>query len=93
MLNIDVINNYTLEQHEASMTLFYMKRTGEIQRYSTGIQGMKYFGGHEEDYKLIIDFIVLEKDQYVLDNIEKFKIVDKKLILKGEYRVNLDKYQ
>lgn len=93
MLNIELKENYSLEQHESSMTIFYMKRTGEIERYATGIQDMKFFGNYEEDYKLIINFIVLEKDQYVLENIEKFKIADNKLILKEEYRVNLDKYQ
>lgn len=84
--------DYNLKEHEVSMTLFYMKRTGEIIRYATGIQDMKYFGDYEQDYSIIIDYVVLEKDSYVLENIEKFNVIDNKLVLKEEYRVDLKKY-
>lgn len=82
----------TLEEMEKSMTLFYMKRTGDIVNKATGIQDMKFYSDFEEDYKLIIEFIVLPKDEYVLDNIERFKIIDKKIILKEEFRNNIEKY-
>lgn len=82
----------TLEEMERSMTLFYMKRTGDIVNKATGIQDMKFYSDFEEDYKLIIEFIVLPKDEYVLDNIERFKVIDKKIILKEEFRNNIEKY-
>ena len=82
----------TLEEMNSSMTLFYMKRTGDIVNKATGIQDMKFYSDFEEDYKLIIEFIVLPKDEYVLDNIERFKIIDKKIILKEEFRNNIEKY-
>lgn len=82
----------TLEEMEKSMTLFYMKRTGDIVNKATGIQDMKFYSDFEEDYNKIIDFVVLAKDEYVLNNIEKFKIVDKKLILKEKFRTNIEKY-
>lgn len=82
----------TLDEMNNSMTLFYMKRTGDIVNKATGIQDMKFYSDFEEDYKLIIDFIVLPKDEYVLDNIERFKIIDKKIILKEEFRTNIEKY-
>jgi hypothetical protein len=80
----------TLEEHENSMTLYYSKRTGEITAYSTGIQDMNFFGGNKEDYEIIWDFIVLEKDNYVLENRDKFKIIDRAVKLKDS--VNLSKY-
>ena len=82
----------TLEEMNNSMTLFYMKRTGDIVNKATGIQSMKFYSDFEEDYNKIVDFIVLQKDEYILGNTEKFKIIDKKLILKEEFRTNIEKY-
>lgn len=82
----------TLEEMNNSMTLFYMKRTGDIVNKATGVQDMKFYSDFEEDYNKIIDFIVLAKDEYVLNNIEKFKIIDKKLILKEQFRTSIEKY-
>lgn len=72
------------------MTLFYSKRTGEIKAYTTGITDMGYFGEDEKDFTIIYDFIVVERDDYVLDNVGQFKIIDGKIKLKET--VNLDKY-
>ena len=72
------------------MTIFYSKRTGKIKAYTTGITDMGYYGEDEEDFKLIYDFIVVDRDDYVLNNVDQFKIVDKQIKLKEA--VNLDKY-
>ncbi|SHH50200.1 hypothetical protein [Clostridium intestinale] len=80
----------SLEEHEKSMTLYYSKRTGEITAFSTGIQDMSFFGDNKEDYEIIWDFIVLEKDTYVLENRDKFKVVDGAVKLKES--VDLTKY-
>ncbi len=80
----------SLEEHEKSMTLYYSKRTGEITAFSTGIQDMSFFGDNKEDYEIIWDFIVLEKDNYVLENRDKFKVIDGAVKLKES--VDLSKY-
>lgn len=59
---------------EEKMTLFYRKRTGEIASYCTGIQDMSYFGDNQEDYELIWDYIVVNRDDYVLNNTSQFKV-------------------
>lgn len=64
----------TIEEHEKSMTLYYSKRTGEITSFATGIQDMNFFGNNKEDYEIIWGYIVLLKDQTVLDNTNNFKI-------------------
>ena len=38
-----------LEEYKNKMTLFYSKRTGEIQTFCTGIQDMNFFGDNKED--------------------------------------------
>lgn len=75
---------------EDKMTLFYSKRTGEIKAYTTGVTDMGYFGEDKEDMSVIYDFIVVDRDDYVVDNIEQFKIIDEKIKLKEI--TNLDKY-
>lgn len=64
----------SLEEHQNNMTIFYNKRNGDIKGYATGIQDMSFYGDNAEDFSLIWDYVVLKKDQQVLDNIEKFKI-------------------
>lgn len=64
----------SIKEHEKSMTLFYSKRTGIIKGYATGIQDMSFYGNNAEDFSIIWDYIVVEKDRQVLDNIEKFII-------------------
>lgn len=75
---------------DKKMTLFYSKSTGEIKGFTSGTTDMGYFGEDTEDMSIIYNFIVVDRDDYVLDNVEQFKIVDKKIKLKET--VNLDKY-
>lgn len=66
---------YTLEEMQNSMTIVFNKRTGSIKATYGGIQDMDILYGEEsEDYKLIWDLQIFEKDQYVLDNIQQFKV-------------------
>ena len=83
---------HSLTDMESAMTIFYSKRTGAIITFATGIQSMKFFAENEEDFILIYDFIVANKDQYVLDNIEKFVITKGAIKLKDEYKTNLEQY-
>ena len=72
------------------MTLFYSIRTGEIKNYQTGISDMGFYGDDEEDFSKIWDYIVVDRDDYVLDNVEQFKVVNEKIKLKET--VDLNKY-
>ena len=65
------------------MTLFYSKRTGEIKYYCTGVQNMEYFGSDKEDYEVIFGFIVVDKDDMVIDNRDKFIVQDGQVKLKS----------
>lgn len=76
----------TLEYMESVMTLYFVKletdQKGEIRYTYTGDQDFIIFDKREEEYKLIYDRIVLQMDQYVLDNYHKFKIVNGELMEK-----------
>lgn len=72
----------TIEEMNFKMTIFYSKQTGEIKAACGGIQDMNFFGKNRIDYEIIYDFIVVEKDDYVLNNINKFKVVDGQIKLK-----------
>lgn len=85
----------TMEEHQKSMTIFFRKKDGEIKGYASGIQDMSFYGDDEEDFALIWDCVVLEKDRQVLDNIEKFKIniKTKEIELLQEFVFNPEKYK
>ena len=76
----------SIEEHEASMTIFYYKSDGEIHSYCTGISGMERFGLHEEDYSLIIDCGIFPKDETVIRYLNLFyiDIESKQIKLKDE---------
>ncbi|MCB2308889.1 hypothetical protein LGL08_20610 [Clostridium estertheticum] len=65
---------YTIADHEASMTIFYSKSTGEIKGACSGIQDFKMYGIDAEDYSLIWAFIVIKNDDNVLQNPNNFKM-------------------
>ncbi len=83
---------YTIEDFEQSMTVFYFKRTGEIKNISYGISDMSFYGTNEQDYSLIVDFIVVNRDAFVFERVADF-IVDletKNLVYR--YSNNYKKY-
>lgn len=61
-----------LEEYKDKMTLFYSKRTGEIQTFCTGVQDMNLFGDNKEDYDVIWDFIVIDYNNKILNNKDMF---------------------
>ena len=77
-------------EEREKMTLFYSKQTGEIKGYTSGISDLGYFGDDEIDMEIIYDFVVVDLDNYVLDNTSQFKIVDGEIKLKQS--VDLEKY-
>lgn len=64
----------SIEEHEASMTIFYYKSDGGIHSYCTGISGMERFGDRQEDYSLIVDCKVFPRDDTVIRYLNLFYI-------------------
>ena len=73
------------------MTIFYNKRTGSIKELCSGIQTMDWFGAEKEDYEQIFDRLVVESDEYVLNNFTQFEVVEGELKLKQA--TDLSKYR
>ena len=70
------MQDFTIEEFENSMTLYYFKRTGDLHSWGTGINDLSTFGEHKEDYSKILDFLVLPINRYVLDNFRYFSVVE-----------------
>jgi hypothetical protein len=81
----------TIEEMNKKMTLFFSKKTGEITQYITGISDMNFFGVNKNDFEIIWDYIVVEKDDYVIKNLNKFFINGNKE-LKIKENFDLSKY-
>lgn len=83
-----------INEHSNSMTIFFSKSSGEIKGYATGIQDMSFYGNNAEDFSLIWDYVIMKKDNQVLNNIEKFMIntETKQLELLPEFKLSLEKY-
>ena len=81
---------YSIEEMQDNMTIYFSKRTGEIKSIVGGIQSMDIFGTDKEDYELIWDLIIAEKDEYVMQNIDKFRVDEGNIKLKES--VDLSKY-
>lgn len=81
----------TIDEMNSKMTLFFSRQSGEIKASCGGIQDMNFFAENKIDYEIIYNYVVMDKDEYVLNNINKFKIVDGKVKLK-EAPKDLSKY-
>ncbi|MEN8079181.1 hypothetical protein ABFP60_19650 [Clostridioides difficile] len=75
-------------EEQNKMTIFYNKRLGIIQAIVTGTQNMSYFGEQEEDFKIIYDYIVVDKDEYVINNSSYFIVINNALKLKDSACIN-----
>lgn len=64
------------------LTVFYNKRTGSIKELCGGEQDMDWFGEEKEDYEQIFDFIIVDHDEYILQNFINFHVVEGELKLK-----------
>lgn len=62
------------------LTLFYSKRTGKVKCFCTGEQSMEYFADDKEDMELIMDFIVVEYDEFIVKNYNYYKVLNGELI-------------
>ena len=80
----------SIEENKNRMTIFYMKSDGSIVNFSTGIQNMDFYGKHKEDYSKIYDFLVVDFDDYVMNNLKDFYVNTEENKLK--LKQNLSKY-
>lgn len=77
-----------ISEEQSKMTIFYNKRLGSIQAIVGGNQDMSYFGEQEEDFKIIYDYIVVDKDEYVINNSSYFIVINNVLKLKDSTCIN-----
>ena len=45
------MQDFTIEEFENSMTIYYFKRDGSIHSWCTGINDLSTFGNHKKDYE------------------------------------------
>ncbi|WP_332856810.1 hypothetical protein [Clostridium paraputrificum] len=62
------------------LTLFYLKRTGKVKGFCTGEQSMDYFADEKEDMELIMDFIIVDYDEFIIKNYNYYKVIERELI-------------
>lgn len=75
-------NENTIKEYEKFITLFYSLATGDIRLYAGGKQDMGYFGKEKDDYNY--GYIVVEKDDFLLNNLGAFSVIDGELQLKED---------
>lgn len=73
-------NENSIEVYEKMITLFYSLNTGEIKLSAGGKQDMDYFGRDKHDYNY--GFLVVERDEFLVNNLSNFLVVDGVLQLK-----------
>lgn len=71
---------YSLKNFESKVTLFYSLATGDIKLTAGGIQDMDFFGPAKADYNY--GYIVIDKDDYLLSNLNSFVVKNGKIKLK-----------
>ena len=86
--DLNKVEEGSIDDFNKNMTLFYGKETGIIRNYSSGRVDLKFYGNEVGDFNY--DFIVVPKDDYVLNNLEKFIIKDGQLMRKPD--PNASKY-
>lgn len=82
----------TIDEMNKVMTIFYSKQDGRIVASATGKQDIEFFGKEANDFSIIYDYVVVEKDEYILDNADKFKIEEGQIVLRPEEMNVLNKY-
>jgi len=60
---------------ETNMSIFYYKSNGDIYSICSGVQPIETFlGEHSSDLMQIIECVVVTYDNYVIKNINSFKV-------------------
>ena len=77
-------------EENKKMTVFYYKEDGSIYSIISEVTDFNAFGRKSEIYKIIMEFIIVDYDLYVIMNPSMFKVnEDKELKLVGDF----SKYQ
>jgi hypothetical protein len=76
--------------YDTVMTIHYFKSNGEIYACASGEQHIDVmYGSHSQDYLLILDEIIIDYDEFVLRNSDKFRVnIDTKNLEMLEQQVN-----
>ena len=80
------------------MTIFYKLRNLEIDKIITGEQTLLSYARLDlEDAQLIYDYIVVEYDDYIINNMKNFELLKAgdgtiSVNLKEQYKTELQKY-
>lgn len=73
----------SIEENKNKITLFFMKSSGKIKGFCSGIQTMSYFGDEEEDYSKIIGCLTVAEDEININNRDYYRVEKDKLVFKG----------
>lgn len=59
-----------------------MKSTGAVIGFCSGEQTMAYYGEYEADYSLIMDYIIVPYDEFIITNRQYHYIENGKLVFR-----------
>lgn len=74
---------------EKILTLFYMKKSGVIKCFCSGKQTLDYYGDEKEDIEGVIDYIYVEYDEFLLKNLQDFRVENGKVVFKKNVEIKL----
>lgn len=79
-----------IKEMDSKITVVYSLATGNIKMVVGGIQSMDMYGENKADFNYGV--LVVDRDDYVLNNYEKLAVTEGKLKLKDEHINVLQKY-
>lgn len=74
---------------EKILTLFYMKKSGVIKCFCSGKQTLDYYGDEKEDIEDVIDYIYVEYDEFLLKNLQDFRVENGKVVFIKNVEIKL----
>lgn len=74
---------------EKILTLFYMKKSGVIKCFCSGKQTLDYYGDEKEDIEDVIDYIYVEYDEFLLKNLQDFRVENGKVVFIKSVEIKL----
>lgn len=74
---------------EKILTLFYMKKSGVIKCFCSGKQTLDYYGDEKEDIEGVIDYIYVEYDEFLLKNLQDFRVENGKVVFIKSVEIKL----
>lgn len=74
---------------EKILTLFYMKKSGVIKCFCSGKQTLDYYGDEKEDIENVIDYIYVEYDEFLLKNLQDFRVENGKVVFIKSVEIKL----